>query len=335
MGGGGTYSLASRWPDLWARAFPIVGPPTSAASFASLRNIPVMAWYGQTDELVGPELSEEAFLNAQGAGIRYDHWVFTPAGHITEGNNDEYGPAATFFGDHTVERDPAHVTYVVNPSLDTKADSPTNHAYWLSGLATRTAGSSAKVDVTSRAFGVGDPSVLPVALGAGTLDGGSHGPLPYERRTLDWGPAPTAPKADQLDIAATNLATVTIDASRARVTCNPKINLTSDGPTQVVVGGCALKLPSSRACVDRRKFTFTLHHARRARVVAVEVFVDGRRTVQRRGRDIKRVVLTGLPRGHFKVKIVATQSGGSRLISTRTYRGCSKSRPTTRGQRGG
>src|SRR5204863_367286 len=32
MGGGGTYRLASRWPDLWARAFPIVGPPTSAAS---------------------------------------------------------------------------------------------------------------------------------------------------------------------------------------------------------------------------------------------------------------------------------------------------------------
>src|SRR5205807_1405567 len=28
MGGGGTYRLASKWPDLWARAFPIVGPPT-------------------------------------------------------------------------------------------------------------------------------------------------------------------------------------------------------------------------------------------------------------------------------------------------------------------
>jgi hypothetical protein len=45
MGGGGTYRLATRYPDLFARAFPIVGPPTSAATFKSLRNVPVMAWY--------------------------------------------------------------------------------------------------------------------------------------------------------------------------------------------------------------------------------------------------------------------------------------------------
>ncbi len=332
MGGEGTYELATRWPDLWARAFPIVGPPTSAASFTSLRNIPVMAWYGQTDELVGPEMSEEAFLNAQQAGIRYDHWIFTPAGHITEGNNDEYGPAAAFLGDHTVDRDPAHVTYVVDPSLDSKAVGPADHAYWLSGLAVRTAGSAAKVDVLSRGFGAGDPPVLPVAVSAGTLDGGSHGPLPYQRRTLDWGPPSPAPIADQLDVTATNLSTVTVDARRARVSCNPKINLTSDGPTQVLVSGCASPLPASRACVDRRKFAFTLHHARRARVVAVDLFVNGKRKIHRRGHDIKRVVLKRLPRGKFRVKIVATQSGGSKLISTRTYRGCTKSRPTTHGR---
>ena len=57
-----------------------------------------MAWYGQNDELGGPELSEPTFLGAQQAGIRYDHWVFAPAGHITLGNNDEWGPAVDFFG---------------------------------------------------------------------------------------------------------------------------------------------------------------------------------------------------------------------------------------------
>jgi hypothetical protein len=331
MGGEGTYELASRWPDLWARAFPIVGPPTSAASFTSLRNIPVLAWYGQTDELVGPEMSEQAFLNAEQAGIRYDHWVFTPAGHITEGNNDEYGPAATFLGDSTVDRDPVHVTYVVDPSLDTKADSATNHVYWLSGLTNRAAGSVGKIDVVSHGFGVGDPPVLPVALSAGTLTGGSHGPIPYQRRTLDWGPAPAIPKADQLDVTATNLSSVTVDAPRAGVSCNPKINLKSDGPTQVLIEGCpALPLPSNRACVDRRNFTFKLHHARGARIVAVKVFVNGKLRVNRRGHDIKQVTLRRLPRRKFKVKVVAIRSGGSALVSTRTYRGCTKSRPTTR-----
>jgi hypothetical protein len=42
------------------------------------------------------------------------------------------------------------------------------------------------------------------------------------------------------------------------------------------------------------------------------------------------VTLRRLPKRKFKVRIVATQSGGSKLISTRTYHGCRKSRPHTR-----
>jgi dienelactone hydrolase len=335
MGGQGTYELASRWPDLWARAFPIVGPPTAEASFRSLRNIPVLAWYAQTDELVGPEMSERAFLAAQSAGIRYDHWVFTPAGHITIGNNDEFAPAVAFLGEHTVERDPAHVTYVADPTTDTKATGATNHAYWLSGLAGRDAATAATVDARSHGFGASDPPVEPVDVSAGTLDGGSHGSIPYHRRNLAWGPPAPGPLGDQLDVDATNLRTVTVDAPRARLSCNPKVNLTSDGPTQVVIRGCATALPPPPrgGCVDRRRFTFKLHHARRSRVVDVVVYVNGKRRLHRRGRDIRRVTLKRLPQKRFRVRIVATQSGGSKLISTRTYRGCRKSRPTTR--RGG
>ncbi|MFL5886097.1 MAG: hypothetical protein ACJ77M_13590, partial [Thermoleophilaceae bacterium] len=115
MGGLGTWRLAGRWPDLFARAFPIVGPGTTAAFDESMRNVPVMAWFGQNDELADPALSEAGFLTAQQAGIRYDHWVFAPAGHITIGNNDEFGPAVQFLGDHTVDRNPAHVTYTYDP----------------------------------------------------------------------------------------------------------------------------------------------------------------------------------------------------------------------------
>jgi hypothetical protein len=238
MGGGGTYRLAGRWPDLFARAFPIVGPPTSAASFKSLRNIPVMAWYGHTDELVGPEMSEQAFLNAEQSGIRYDHWEFVPAGHITEGNNDEYGPAADFFGDHTVDRNPPHVTYLYDPSQDPKALSPSNHAYWISAITLADASSPGTVDARSHGFGVGDAPVLPVKLSAGTLDGGSHGSVAYERRTIDWGPAPGEPKADALDVVVSNVASLVIDPKRAQVDCNAKINLTSDVQTKVILAGC-------------------------------------------------------------------------------------------------
>jgi hypothetical protein len=295
-----------------------------------MRNIPVLAWYGQTDELVGPEMSEQAFLGAQSAGIRYDHWVFAPAGHITIGNNDEFAPAAAFLGEDTVNRNPAHVTYAVDPSSDTESTGPTNHAYWLARLAGRDSGSAATVDVLSHGFGIGDPEVLPPAFSADTLDGGSHGSLPYTRRNIEWGPPKAIPKADQLDVNATNLRTVTINAERAQVSCNPKVNLTSDGQTEVVVDGCAPLLPSRRRCVDRRKFTFKLHHAKRARVVDAVVFVNGKRKIHKRGRNIESVTLERLPQRRFKVKIVATQSGGSKLISTRTYKGCKKSRPRTR-----
>jgi hypothetical protein len=164
---------------------------------------------------------------------------------------------------------------------------------------------------------------------AGTLDGGSHGPLPYTRRDLEWGPTPAIAKADVLDVKATNLSSVTVNAPRARVSCNPKVNLTSDGATSVVVSGCGSVLPA-RACVDRRKFSFKLHHARRARVVDVRVFVNGKRKLHRHARNIRRVTLRRLPKRKFKVRIVATQSGGSKLVSTRTYKGCAKSRPKTR-----
>jgi dienelactone hydrolase len=89
--------------------------------------------------------------------------------------------------------------------------------------------------------------------------------------------------------------------------------------------------PKQPPCVDRRRFRFRLHHSRHARVVKVEVFINGRRKLTRTGRNITSVTISRLPQRVFHVKIVSTQSTGSKLISTRTYRGCTKGAPTTRG----
>jgi hypothetical protein len=84
-------------------------------------------------------------------------------------------------------------------------------------------------------------------------------------------------------------------------------------------------------CTDRRRFRFKLHHARGARVVRVEAFVNGKRVLRRRGHDLRAITIGHLPQGTFKVRIVSTQSSGSRLVSTRTYRDCLKGKPRTRG----
>ena len=89
-----------------------------------------------------------------------------------------------------------------------------------------------------------------------------------------------------------------------------------------------IRLP--RRCTDRRKFAFKLHHGPGTRVVKVAVFLNGRRILRRKGRNIRRVAVQALPRRRFKLRIVATQTNGSKLISTRHYSGCRKGRPTTR-----
>jgi hypothetical protein len=91
-----------------------------------------------------------------------------------------------------------------------------------------------------------------------------------------------------------------------------------------------VKLPAARRCRDRRKFTFRLHHGPGARVVRVAVFVNGKRVLRRSGHNIRRVAVKRLPRRKFTLRIVATQTSGSQLISTRRYRGCRKGRPHTR-----
>jgi hypothetical protein len=80
-------------------------------------------------------------------------------------------------------------------------------------------------------------------------------------------------------------------------------------------------------CVDTRKFTWRLHHAVNATVVGVDIFVDGKRRVHKRGSDIKAVALKTLPQGLFRVRIVATHSDGRRLVTARRYKGCKKGKP--------
>jgi endoglycosylceramidase len=85
-----------------------------------------------------------------------------------------------------------------------------------------------------------------------------------------------------------------------------------------------------RRCRDRRKFRFTIQQPKRSSIVRVDVFVNGRLNVRKRGRRVRVVKLRPLPRhGRFRVKVVAYWASGQRTVSVRTYDGCHKSRPRT------
>jgi len=260
MGGFGTYRLLARYPDLFARGFSVVGAPGSVEDqLVSLRNTPLLLWNCAADELVNIQTSENAVAAVMAAGLRFEEDLFLTADHLTLAGNDEFGPGAEFLGTARVDRNPAHVTYVVDSSEDSvTALAVADHAYWVSELKTR-GGGLGTVDVVSEAFGIGDPTVEPVVTNAGVLTGGEIPALAYVSRTQSWGPVPSTPKRDALVITAKNLKSLTIDVKRAGVTCGVNLTVHSDGPLNVILAGCdqAASAADAEAKAARRSLPAT------------------------------------------------------------------------------
>jgi pimeloyl-ACP methyl ester carboxylesterase len=259
MGGYGTYKFATQFPDLFGRAQPTVGPPAlgiwappaeptgglsslTERQLESVRNIPFLIWDEKTDELVPIAGVKEQVKRFDELGYRYEFDEFQAGEHLTLAINDEFKPAAEFLGTETINRNPPHVTYTYNPTMDFAADGTSSgHAYWVYGVTLREAGGAAplgSVDVRSEGFALGDAPVNATATGAGTLTGGKIPAIPFTSETKTWGKAPSAPKHDTLDMTATNVSAVTIDAKRAKVNCAATLNVKTDGPLTVTLADC-------------------------------------------------------------------------------------------------
>jgi hypothetical protein len=84
-------------------------------------------------------------------------------------------------------------------------------------------------------------------------------------------------------------------------------------------------LPSNRACVAKRKLFLRLRNVARHhwKVVRVDVYVNGRHVFREKGRRLRNVTLTRLPKtGSVVVKIVATTNRHYHIVSTVRYRAC-------------
>ena len=318
MGGFGTFRLLARWPDLFGRGMSTVGVPGSVSDqLASLRNTPIMTWNAAGDELVNISDSEEMVRDMTAAGIRFDHWLFPSSDHLTLASNDEYGPAAEFLGEHRADRDPAHITYVVDTSEDsTAAATVADHAYWASGLRLRDASvRRGTFDVRSAGFGVGDPPVLDVATGSGALNGGSHGPMPYQERARRWGDAPTAGRTDKLFVKAGNIAAATLDATRARVGCAPKVYLGVDGPLDLGID-CVQKAKRAKRC--SRNVTVRLPRVAARPNVEVTARRNGRTLKNVKAGRILRISIRRPTRKAFALDFVA-RAGGDGPVTTLSF----------------
>ncbi|MEA2123225.1 MAG: hypothetical protein QOI80_7 [Solirubrobacteraceae bacterium] len=313
MGGLGTFHMLSRWPDLFARGFAVVGAGDPDEDLASLRNTPIMMWNATADELVNANTYETTVRELTALGLRFTSYVFLVADHLTLATNDEYGPGADFLGTHRVHRNPAHVTYVVDPETNSpRAGSIADHAYWLSGLTVKEGAARGTIDVRSLGFGRKDPPAGSVEDGAGTLDGGSRGPTPYASQTLAWGKAPKAARADKLVVTATDVATAVVDARRARVSCHPDVDL-SAAPGLVLTVKCA---PLKRC---RSTVVVRLPHLGGG-IKRVVVRRNGRKVqLVRRGRSV-RVRRGG--RGAVRLRVTVRTRGGRTVTIVRRFVAC-------------
>jgi hypothetical protein len=205
----------------------------------NLRNLPILMWNMVADEEVPISGPEQTASTLDGLGYRYELDEFTPGEHNTFALNDEYGPAATFLADDTVGRNPAHVTYAIDPSLQfPKLGFVSDHAYWVGAMTVRTDGSMGSIDAFSHGIGTGEPAPSGTQRGAGVLTGGLLPAIAYGSQGQTWGSAPSAQTKDVLDVQATNLATATIDLARAGLNCHAQVNVATDGPTKLTLAGC-------------------------------------------------------------------------------------------------
>ncbi len=248
MGGIGTFKLAEQFPDLFARIQPTVGDENTTDDEASLRNVPVLMWNTHGDELVQDPAFAATAAKLDSLGYRYELHTHQPCAnagcspafpnHLELAVNDQFAPAAAFLGTAKVDRNPAHVTLAVDTSRDhANLGLVANHAYWVSAVKPRS-GSSGQFDAASHGFGQGDPTPSTTQIGSGSLTGGHFGPILFDSRAKTWGPAPAAAKADQIDVTAKNVASAAISVGRAQVSCNVKLNITTDGPVDIALPGC-------------------------------------------------------------------------------------------------
>ena len=206
-------------------------------------------WNTIGDELVGPQSYGPTAKKLGDLGYRYESDIFQPCAstlcsplfpnHLELAVNDQFAPAATFLDTVNVDRNPAHVTFRVDPARDSSTYRVVaDHAYWVGGLTVRQSGSEGQIDAISHGFGEGDPTPSGVQPGTGTLTGGNMGTLLYTSNSQTWSPTPTAPISDSIDLNATNVATAQVNVQRAHVDCNVNLNITTDGPITVSLLGC-------------------------------------------------------------------------------------------------
>jgi dienelactone hydrolase len=262
MGGYASYKLGLTYPDLFAKAMPLAGPPTcgirvygpvrgsSGASdgrcatdgdtkllVGNARYLPYVMADGVLDELVPYTSVREQIAAFDAAGYRYHFESYPGEGHIPYAAKDAFAIPTAQLGRTTRETQAARIDYTWLPHL-VRADygiGPSG-VYWLRDLTARASAAGSLARVVAHSGGVVDPLVKPVK-SQGVIAPGDPSPALVEEQT--WTRTGVAPISNALDLTLTGVKALRVDGARAGLNrfSSIAVTLTSDGPAVVTVTG--------------------------------------------------------------------------------------------------
>ena len=251
MGGFASYKLGLEYPDLFAKAMPLAGPPgcglrasqqiggaagsgrcTTAGNttpmIVNARWVPYVLGDGVADELVPVSSVLEQVQTFMSDGNRIHFELYPAEDHLVYATQDGFSSEIAQLGTTTRMTNPGHITYTWYPVLaDPKLGLGPTGAYWVRGLAGRTSSSMASIDVQSNALA--NP-VITTHQTQGASVPGDPTPAVVEDQTWTLGASPKP--ARTLVATLTNVSSLGIDMIRAKLPSG-LLTITSDGATRL------------------------------------------------------------------------------------------------------
>jgi pimeloyl-ACP methyl ester carboxylesterase len=256
MGGWASYKLAFEHPDDFAGALVLDGPLVCGIEFypgvngyaygsdptcskdgqsqplvANARWIPYVIDQTYTDELVpttGVISQAQAFSRL---GQRYDLFIHTGGDHLSFAVEDKFSDVVSALGKPVRRLNPGSFTFRWYPSLDNRRlGIGATGDYWLSSLVARKRSYGTIATVHAADAALPDPAVRVHRFGPALLTQ----PLPGTESGLTWQLGHRPAPAPRLVLRLTDVASVTLDARRARLR-RGTLTVVSDGRTRLIV----------------------------------------------------------------------------------------------------
>jgi pimeloyl-ACP methyl ester carboxylesterase len=281
MGGFAAYRLGLGYPDLFSQAISLAGPPAkglrgarelgfadvdTTALVENARWLPYLIAHGAADQLVPVTSVVEQVQEFERLGYRYRFELSPAEDHLAWAAEDGFTTVPGWIDRSPRRRNPGHVTFSWYPALSHPewGTGPTG-AFWVRGLAARSAQPDQLARVDARSAARPDPAVTgrtsqePIVGPGGTGEPGGLGAILGEpgdqlsfleavsgadpsvgvraERRWELGPAPA--RSARIELSFQNVARLALQTRRAgrRPGEGLSVPVSSDGPVRLTLLG--------------------------------------------------------------------------------------------------